>query len=120
MVVTNAFGIDTLFLPNYIVVDSCNTAIITEPVVVISNVFTPNVDGKNDLFIVSGDGVKTVGMKIYNRWGQIVFETSQKNQGWDGRTNSGKKVPEGTYFYIIDVETTANTKTYTGSLTLLR
>lgn len=120
LVVTNAIGKDSLFLPNYIVVDSCNTTIIPEPVVVISNVFTPNVDGKNDLFIVSGDGVKTVGMKIYNRWGQIVFETSQKNQGWDGRTNSGKKVPEGTYFYIIDVETTGKTKTYTGSLTLLR
>lgn len=123
LVVSNTFGTDSIYKPSYITVDSCNstiTPITIEPLVVIPNVFSPNTDGQNDLFKVTGIGINTVVMKIYNRWGQIVFETSQQNEGWDGRTNSGVKVPEGTYFYIIDVETTDKKETFTGSLTLIR
>ena len=123
LVVMNTFGQDSLFLSNYITVDSCITPpiqpIIT-PVVIIPNVLSPNGDGQNDLFKIDGIGIKTVVMKIYNRWGQTVFESSQAKTGWNGRTNSGNEVPEGTYFYIINVETITNTETFTGSLTLIR
>ncbi|MCB9174095.1 MAG: gliding motility-associated C-terminal domain-containing protein [Flavobacteriales bacterium] len=122
LVVSNSNGTDSIHFANYIVVDSCNTptpTIVVEPVVVIPNVFSPNIDGQNDLFKVTGIGIKTVAMKIYNRWGQVVFESIQANDGWDGRTNSGVKVPEGTYFYIIDVETDKK-ETFTGTLTLIR
>lgn len=121
LVVSNSNGKDSIHFANYIIVDSCiapTPTIVIDPVVVIPNVFSPNVDGQNDLFKVTGIGIKTVAMKIYNRWGQVVFESSQANDGWDGRTNSGVKVPEGTYFYIIDVETDKK-ETFTGSLTLL-
>ena len=126
LVVSNVFGSDSLFIANYITVDSCiipPTPTIPPtitPVVVVPNVFSPNGDGQNDLFNIDGVGIKTVAIKIYNRWGQSVFETTQFNEGWNGRTNSGDEVPDGTYFYIVDVETTTDTETHTGSLTLIR
>ncbi|MGE0562735.1 MAG: gliding motility-associated C-terminal domain-containing protein [Flavobacteriales bacterium] len=122
LVVANSNGTDSTHFANYITVDSClvsTPTVVIEPVVVIPNVFSPNVDGQNDLFKVTGIGIKTVAMKIYNRWGQVVFESIQVNDAWDGRTNSGVKVPEGTYFYIIDVETDKK-ETFTGTLTLIR
>ncbi|MBI2281597.1 MAG: gliding motility-associated C-terminal domain-containing protein [Bacteroidetes bacterium] len=121
--VSNAFGSDTLFFANYITVDSCiipSVPPIVTPVVVVPNIFSPNGDGQNDLFKVDGIAIKNVSMKIYNRWGQIVYEASQTNTGWNGRTNSGNEVPDGTYFYVIDVETTEKTETFTGTLTLVR
>lgn len=120
LVTTNSLGSDSLFIPNYIIVDSCIISPTITPVVVVPNVFSPNGDGQNDLFKIDGIGIKTVAIKIYNRWGQSIFETSQFDEGWNGRTNSGKEVPEGTYFYIVDVETTTKTETLTGSLTLIR
>ena len=57
-----------------------------------------------------------LSMLIYNRWGQKLYETTQLNDGWDGRTTAGRKSPEGTYFYIIHF----GEKTHKGSFSLLR
>jgi len=122
LVVTNAFGSDSIFFANYITVDSCivpPTPIDTVTAVIVPNVFTPNNDGQNDLFKVGGSGIIELTIMVYNRWGQVVFETKQLNTGWDGRTNSGTEVPDGTYFYVIDATTTTK-KTYTGYVTLIR
>ena len=43
-------------------------------------------------------------LKVFNRWGQLIFESNQLNEGWNGRTNSGTEVPEGTYYYTIEIE----------------
>src|SRR5690606_10346637 len=120
LVSSNAFGGDSLFLSNYITVDSCITPEEVVPVVVIPNVFSPNEDGQNDLFKVSGIGILNVSINVFNRWGQKVFNTNQLNDGWDGRTNSGTEVPEGTYYFIIEVTTTNGSETKTGYLTLIR
>jgi gliding motility-associated-like protein len=62
--------------------------------------FTPNADGKNDLFMPLGsEGVKTIDFRIYNRWGQEVFHTRQVNYGWDGRF-SGLPQPIGAYVWV--------------------
>lgn len=86
---------------------------------VIPNVFTPNGDGRNDLFEIKNSFTNTV---IFNRWGEIVFETNFNGLYWDGRTNTGKEVPEGTYFYIIDLfdECKKESETVKGTLSLLR
>ena len=91
---------------------------------IIPNVFTPNIDGFNDGFNIKLDCIVSLEKKIYNRWGQLIFTSKQVNEPWNGRTNSGVKVPEGTYYYIIDV-TFYNlgsevSETYKGSVTLLR
>jgi gliding motility-associated-like protein len=103
-----------------IIVKSCETLLSIEPVVIIPTVFTPNFDGQNDLFNITGVGITAIHYKIYNRWGELIFETNQINEGWNGRTTSGTEVPEGTYFYIATVTTTDEEESHHGSITLIR
>jgi gliding motility-associated-like protein len=70
------------------------------------NVFTPNGDGINDLFVSLNlnDVVQKVNMKIFNRWGQLVYETDDPAINWDGSfKKTSTKVPTGVYYYICDV-----------------
>jgi gliding motility-associated-like protein len=69
--------------------------------VLIPNIFTPNNDGSNDFFTVKSVNLESLECEIYNRWGQFLYSWNQVNGGWNGRTNDGVKVPDGTYFYII-------------------
>ncbi|HEX3007709.1 MAG TPA: PKD domain-containing protein [Bacteroidales bacterium] len=68
----------------------------------IPNVFTPNDDGYNDLFIVQGNGTSTYSMQIFSRSGVKVFEVEAKVLVWDGRMFSGEKVRDGLFYYIIE------------------
>jgi gliding motility-associated-like protein len=117
LMVSNAFGQDSIFISNYILVDSCNT---TPTSVIIPNVFSPNGDGQNDLFGISGSGIVSVKADIYNRWGSLIFSAQQLNEGWDGRTTAGTECSEGTYFYILVVETNDESVIHKGTLTLIR
>lgn len=69
----------------------------------IPNVFTPNNDGINDIYKVIASGYTNFNMKIYNRWGALLFESDKINYGWDGRTVSGTNVSDGTYYYVIQL-----------------
>lgn len=66
----------------------------------IPNVFTPNGDGKNDYFVIEGRGVKTFELKIFNRWGSIVYETNDLKKPWTGGQNE-YYAPDGTYFWTV-------------------
>lgn len=70
------------------------------------NVFTPNGDGKNDLFkpLTCSLFIESVTFVIYNRWGTKLFETNKPTIEWDGKTNDGQDVPSGTYFYQATVK----------------
>ncbi|NDC41303.1 MAG: PKD domain-containing protein, partial [Chitinophagia bacterium] len=86
--------------------------------------FTPNFDGINDFFNPRDfmlKGVKTFKLRIYNRWGQLIFETSNTyGKGWDGKFNDQPQ-PSGVYVYLIDAEFNDGKKeTHQGNLTLLR
>ena len=64
------------------------------------NTFTPNADGFNDLYIPRQNRfVREVEFKVFNRWGNLVFETKNPNIQWNGEDLNGKELPEGTYFY---------------------
>lgn len=67
----------------------------------IPNAFTPNEDGLNDSFGALGYGVKDYHLVIYNRWGQLIFESDRQDYQWDG-TYHGYKAPIGSYVYSID------------------
>ena len=69
------------------------------------NVFTPNGDGINDIFRPSNYSyVEKVDMKIFNRWGTLVYKTEDPNINWDGkRMNSNQLVSPGVYYYVCDV-----------------
>ncbi len=82
----------------------CNNANVFIP-----NTFSPNGDGANDVFYPRGNGLFMVKMlRIYNRWGEVVFERSNMNPndasvGWDG-TYKGQKLPPDVFVYTIDIQ----------------
>ncbi len=69
------------------------------------NVFTPNDDGINDILRPNPyNRVERIELKIFNRWGNTVFETTNPDINWDGKSMmTGQKVPPGVYYYICDV-----------------
>jgi gliding motility-associated-like protein len=70
----------------------------------IPNCFTPNGDGFNEEFLVVAENLITFEMLIFNRWGQLLFETSDINTGWNGKVN-GVLSPQGTYYYLVKFTT---------------
>lgn len=69
---------------------------------IVPNVFTPNGDGKNDVFTFDALNMDDITLTIYDRWGLKMFEkTAKGNVVWDGKNMSGNMVTDGTYFYII-------------------
>lgn len=87
------------------------------------NAFTPNDDGKNDMFFKPGFNLDVAHytLRIFNRWGQKFFETDNYNEAWDGKDASGKKAPEGVYVYSLGVKTKAGSShEYNGTVTLIR
>jgi gliding motility-associated-like protein len=86
-------------------------------------VFTPNGDNINDQFEVSytQNYFSHLNMKIYNRWGQQIYETSTPNISWWNGTYMSNLCPDGVYFYILEAKDIINhTKEYHGTVTLLR
>ncbi|RYE24761.1 MAG: gliding motility-associated C-terminal domain-containing protein, partial [Sphingobacteriales bacterium] len=68
----------------------------------IPNAFSPNGDGVNDILYVRGANMKTMQLRIYNRWGQVVFETHDASIGWDGRFK-GTESPIEAYAFVLSV-----------------
>ena len=68
----------------------------------IPNSFTPNNDEHNELFVIKGMNVVTFSIKIFDRWGEQLFESDSIDKYWDGKFNT-KKVQQGAYYYNIEV-----------------
>jgi gliding motility-associated-like protein len=86
-----------------IATDNIFVKVYGNPEVYVPNSFTPNGDGKNDILKPLGFGLKKVEyFRIYNRYGQLVFETNSLGVGWDG-TFKGKPQTAGTYTYMVKV-----------------
>ncbi len=71
--------------------------------IIVSNVFTPNDDGINDVFKVTSSDGSAVSLKIFTRAGVSVFSIKAKTCEWDGRSSSGEKMAHGIYFYTAEV-----------------
>ncbi|MFI5148449.1 MAG: gliding motility-associated C-terminal domain-containing protein [Bacteroidia bacterium] len=67
----------------------------------VPNVFTPNGDGKNDVYLIGSQGLTEFDMKIYDRWGVELAEIHNAGEGWDGRTKAGLLAADGTYYYVL-------------------
>ncbi len=79
---------------------------IIQPIsILIPNVFTPNGDGNNDVFKVTGTGITTFHCIIFDRWGLRMYEWDGIGGGWDGYTKAGSQASSGTYYYIIEYKT---------------
>ncbi len=79
------------------------------PNVVVTQLLTPNGDGKNDTWIIQGiNNFPQAVVKVFNRWGNEVYYALPYNNDWDGRSNSGMSLgngylPSGTYYYVVDL-----------------
>lgn len=67
------------------------------------NAFTPNGDGLNDTFGVNNDNLRSMQLLIFDRWGQLVFESKDPNEKWDGTVN-GQLGQNGVYAYTINLK----------------
>jgi gliding motility-associated-like protein len=87
----------------------------------VPNTFTPNGDERNNTFQpIIPVPVSSFNMKIYNRWGEIVFESYDPSASWDGYYN-GHLVQDGTYIWeIVAVTDKANTYIRKGHLNVLK
>ncbi|HEV7333773.1 MAG TPA: PKD domain-containing protein [Flavisolibacter sp.] len=86
--------------------------------------FTPNADGKNDRFRIRAEGIKEVkSFRIYNRWGELIFERTRfaaddVNGAWDGKLK-GQRVPEGTYVYVAELSCNDQVFQHKGTVTVV-
>lgn len=91
---------------------------------IIPNVFTPNGDAVNEVFLPENIDAASFRMDVYNRWGMKVFSSASSTVGWNGKLdNIGETVPDGTYFVIITYKpycANGAETTHTGHVTLLR
>jgi gliding motility-associated-like protein len=81
--------------------------------------FSPNGDGVNETFWIDGlDQFPNNDIQVYNRWGNLVHEQKRYDNSWGGTWN-GTDLPDGTYFYILNLNDEANTQ-YTGYVQIRR
>jgi gliding motility-associated-like protein len=72
--------------------------------VFIADVLTPNNDGLNDRWIILHPFNINVGVKVFNRWGQMIYSNANYNNDWDGRSSvTNEYLPHGTYFYLVEL-----------------
>lgn len=93
----------------------------TGPQIFVPSGFTPNGDGRNDIMRPILVGMKKLEyFRIYNRWGEVVYETSEIGKGWDG-IYAGKEQPSGTYVYVAKaIDYKDNPAQVKGSIVLIR
>lgn len=91
-----------------------------EPNIFLPNAFTPNDDGENDVLYVRSNIIETVELAIYNRWGQRVFTTNDKNIGWDGKFKGELQTPDVYGYYLKATCFNGEEFFKKGNVTLLR
>ena len=95
----------TLVVSNGICSDTIQHQLTIDPVytMYVPDVFTPNNDGLNDIFIPKGQSISEFEMYVYNRWGEEVFYTDDINMGWNGQLENNKRVVVGEYSYVLKI-----------------
>jgi gliding motility-associated-like protein len=90
--------------------------------IVIPNVITVNGDGTNDTWEIANiENFPDVEILIYNRWGNLVWKTSGNLKQWDGTNyRNGEVLPDGTYFYIIDLHSVKVKDPFTGWVQIVK
>ncbi len=103
---TGIFTITQVVYNDYRCSDTAKSEVIINPdvVIYIPNAFSPNGNGVNDIFTIDGTGITTYEMRIYDRWGELLFYTENLRRGWDGTMQrNGEKAKQDMYVYTITV-----------------
>jgi len=125
VLLTTSDGIcnDTLLKQTYLTVqpeDETDTAFVRDIHWFLPNVFSPNNDGCNDVFYLRGDNLSDVSVAVYDKWGALLFATTDQSTGWQG-DHSGQPVVEETYVYLVSfLSPYGKQVTTSGHVTVLR
>jgi gliding motility-associated-like protein len=105
-------------------VDSITECLVVSPEyeLFIPNAFSPNGDGKNDIFQPKGEYMSSYKMYIFDRWGMLLFYSDDINKGWNGTVNNGSAIcQEDTYVYLIEAtDNQGQQHKYLGKVTLMK
>jgi gliding motility-associated-like protein len=123
---TQRFTVTQIVWNDYGCYDTSQKVVVIRPgyAIYIPNAFTPNADGVNEIFKAEGVGVKEFKMWIYDRWGNMIFHSTDLSEGWDGKVERGMSndlVQRDVYVwkaYVKDVNEKAHS--LMGSVTLIR
>ncbi len=108
-------GCDSIYYEFDVIVAPCDPIDLWIP-----NAFTPNNDGLNDVLYLANLGGVDFTLTVHSRWGQVVFETSNPSEGWDG-TYEGEPLQEGVYAYqIVYQDLNGELKSKSGTIQILR
>ena len=92
-----------------------------EPILFTPSAFSPNGDDINERFVLQGLFIDQFQLQVYNRWGKMVFQTQMIEEGWDGRTSTGKDAQEGVYtFFAKGIGHDGRKREVSGTITLIR
>ena len=121
---TGAFDIDLIVSHLNGCLDTTRQSLEIDPfqTYFIPNAFTPNGDGTNEFFRGTGFTryISMFDMKIYNRWGELVFETDNIDESWDGiNQRNGERALPGVYLYVVNLEGLNGNEKLTGYVTLV-
>ena len=130
---SNCESINTAFANNTTIgvqvmdVNGCEASASLEVKVELSavpNGITPNGDGRNDFFMIpileqQPNAFPNSELIIFNRWGDILFKASPYNNNWEGQNNAGNPIPEGTYYYVLRLDTREG-EVIKGDISILR
>ncbi len=121
-----ANNIITYTLTAYDATNACSSqdavTIFVEKQIVIPNAITPNGDGNNDEWIIENlESFPNCTIEVYNRWGTLVWKTVGTTLHWTGTNyRNGEVLPDGTYFYIIDLKGKVYNDPYTGYIQVVK
>ena len=117
-IATTSYTVTVTSLEGCIASDSVVVTIL--PGIVFPDGISPNADGANDEWIIDGiDLFPECLVEVYNRWGELLFQSIGYKENWDG-SYKGKPLPVGTYYYIIDLKDPLFPDAYTGPITIMR
>ena len=125
--INTAFANNTTLTVQVIDINGCEgmaTLAVEVELATVPNGITPNGDGKNDFFIIpiieqQPAAFPNSELTIFNRWGDIIYEVTPYNNDWNGNNNTGSPIPEGTYYYVLRLDTREG-EIIKGDVTILR
>ena len=90
----------------------------------IPNAITPNGDGLNDAFVIdelllNPQDYPNARLIVFNRWGDVLISAQPYNNDWEGTNDSGEDLPEGTYYYVLELDIGSG-EIFKGNVTILR
>lgn len=87
----------------------------------VPNVFTPNGDGQNDVFLIKSNNEPSYSIEIYDRWGVLMYKSNNPSAPWNGKIeNTGAEAPDGVYYYIIVSKCNNNDYNHHGYVQVIR